>query len=224
MVMRLLKSGKSTIRRRGRRRMTASSKSKGRFVAASTRTRSQSLVFRPSQLDINSFFIFRIASCSPTFSRRPSILSTSSMNTTLGAILCARENRALTYFSPSPNHLLAIVDIETLMKLAPLSDATALASMVLPVPGGPNSSTPRVGLVRAPRAKSSGRCSGSITTSRSVFFTASSAPMLSKLTPTSSAGMTSPRTRFSNSFSVCTSFSASFCWESDSDLPEDASF
>lgn len=59
-----------------------------------------------------------------------------------------------------------------------------LASMVLPVPGGPKSSTPRVGLVSEPRAKSSGRCSGSITTSRSVFFTASSAPMLSKLTPT----------------------------------------
>mmetsp|Transcript_16656 Transcript_16656/g.41733 ORF Transcript_16656/g.41733 Transcript_16656/m.41733 type:complete len:443 (-) Transcript_16656:1378-2706(-) len=223
MVTRLLTSGRSTSRRRGRRRITASSRSNGRLVAASTSTRSHSEVFSPSQLDMNSFLILRIASCSPVLSRRPSMLSTSSTKTTLGAILCARVKRARTYFSPSPNHLLASVDMDTLIKLAPLSEATALASMVLPVPGGPKSSTPRVGLVSDPRAKSSGRCSGSITTSRSVFFTASSAPMLSKLTPTSSAGMTSPSTRFSNSLSVCTSFRDTLCLGSPAALPGAAS-
>ena len=38
-----------------------------------------------------------------------------------------------------------MVDIETLIKLAPASVATAFASIVLPVPGGPNSSTPLQG-------------------------------------------------------------------------------
>lgn len=38
-----------------------------------------------------------------------------------------------------------IVDMEMLMKFAPASVATAFASMVLPVPGGPNSSKPLQG-------------------------------------------------------------------------------
>ena len=61
---------------RGSLRMTASSRSKGLFVAASTRTRSVSFVRKPSQFTINSFFIFRMASCSPGFSLRPNMLST----------------------------------------------------------------------------------------------------------------------------------------------------
>lgn len=130
--------------------------------------------------------------------------------------------------SPAPH----IADMLTLMKWAPLSEATALASIVLPVPGGPKSSrpargwavqrgvgpaartagcldsprrsallesgsargweggwrhdptsvatvvagdgccqalcrgSPLVGLVRAPRMNSSGRCSGRMTTCR----------------------------------------------------------
>lgn len=56
-----------------------------------------------------------------------------------------------TYFSPSPNHLLASADMEMFRKLAPDSAATARASIVLPVPGGPKSRTPcshmTVGLV-----------------------------------------------------------------------------
>jgi hypothetical protein len=35
-----------------------------------------------------------------------------------------------------------ILDMDTLMKLAPASVATAFASMVFPVPGGPNSRIP----------------------------------------------------------------------------------
>lgn len=38
-----------------------------------------------------------------------------------------------------------MLDSETLMKFAPASVATALASIVLPVPGGPKSSTPFAG-------------------------------------------------------------------------------
>lgn len=68
---------------------------------------------------------------------RPSMESTSSMKTTAGAVLLARLNTARMYFSPSPNHLLATLDMDTLIKFAPASVATAFASMVLPVPGGP---------------------------------------------------------------------------------------
>jgi hypothetical protein len=35
-----------------------------------------------------------------------------------------------------------MVDIDTLIKFAPVSVATAFASIVLPVPGGPKSSIP----------------------------------------------------------------------------------
>ena len=45
-------------------------------------------------------------------------------------------------------HLLVMADMLTLMKCAPLSEATALASIVLPVPGGPNSSRPAGGARR----------------------------------------------------------------------------
>jgi len=56
--------------------MTASSRSKGLLVAASTRTLSVSFVRKPSQFTMNSFFIFRMASCSPGFSLLPNMLST----------------------------------------------------------------------------------------------------------------------------------------------------
>ena len=54
----------------------------------------------------------------------------------------ASVKTARMYRSPSPNHLDATELMETLRKLAPASVATALASMVLPVPGGPNSKIP----------------------------------------------------------------------------------
>ena len=42
----------------------------------------------------------------------------------------------------------AIVDIDIFMKLAPASVATALANIVLPVPGGPNNRSPLHGCRR----------------------------------------------------------------------------
>mmetsp|Transcript_18672 Transcript_18672/g.40125 ORF Transcript_18672/g.40125 Transcript_18672/m.40125 type:complete len:309 (-) Transcript_18672:3809-4735(-) len=196
--------------RRGMRLITASSRSMGRLVAPSTSTRSFWRVRRPSQQLMNSFLILRMASCSLCLSLLPSSESTSSRKMTVGAILCAIENSARTCFSPSPNHLDARLDMEQYMKFAPDSEATAFASIVLPVPGGPNSSTPLVGLARLPRMKSSGRFMGSITSSCSVSFTLSRAPMSSKLTPTSSGGTTSDISRFSNSLSSGTSFREGF--------------
>ena len=43
---------------------------------------------------------------------------TSSINITLGAILLAKVNTALTYFSASPNHFDVTIDIEILIKFA----------------------------------------------------------------------------------------------------------
>lgn len=66
-----------------------------------------------------SVLIFRIPSCSCWLFRRLSMESTSSTNMTQGVSLWATANSALTYFSASPNHLLAMLDTLTLMKLAP---------------------------------------------------------------------------------------------------------
>ena len=51
---------------------------------------------------------------------------------------------SLTSFSDSPRYLEVSVEEETLKKVVPHSVATALASSVLPVPGGPTISTPYI--------------------------------------------------------------------------------
>ncbi|PKI56896.1 hypothetical protein CRG98_022725 [Punica granatum] len=105
-----------------------------------------------------------MASCSPTLVLCPSMLSTSSTKIIVGETFAARVNRARTFFSSSPNHLEVMVDMDTLMKLAPASLAMALASIVFPVPGGPNSRIPLQGFKRPPRNRS-GLRRGSITSS-----------------------------------------------------------
>lgn len=52
------------------------------------------------------------------------------------------SNRTRTSFSDSPLHLEVRVEEEILKNVVPHSVATALASMVLPVPGGPTINTP----------------------------------------------------------------------------------
>lgn len=86
------------------------------------------------------------------------------------------------------------------MKLAPASFAIAFASMVFPVPGGPNRRMPRHGF-RSPPLNRSGLRRGSITSSCSDSFISSKAPMSANVTPISFAGITSGRIRFSNSLS-----------------------
>ncbi len=72
---------------------------------------------------------------------------------------------SLTSFSDSPLYLEVSVEEDTLKKVVPHSVATALASMVLPVPGGPTMRTPLHGL-RMP-LKKSGIHMGSTTASSS---------------------------------------------------------
>ncbi|EAT48673.1 AAEL000367-PA [Aedes aegypti] len=159
----VLKSGRVTYTLFGNRRRAASSSSCGRFVAAITTILSDSeFAGRPSNWTRNSVFKRRVASCSPLL-RSESNESTSSMKIIDGCISLATANKALTSFSPSPTYLLVKVAADMLKKVAEHSVATALASSVLPLPGGPKSSKPLAG-VRKP-VKSSGRTDGSITIS-----------------------------------------------------------
>ena len=68
------------------------------------------------------------------------------MNTVDGARARAISKRMRTMRSDSPRYLDASVDTLMLKKVVPHSVATARASSVLPVPGGPKSSTPFHGL------------------------------------------------------------------------------
>lgn len=64
------------------------------------------------------------------------------MKIMVGCSLRASENTARTSLLESPYHFSVSVEMCRLMKDAPLSRATAFASIVLPQPGGPYSKTP----------------------------------------------------------------------------------
>src|SRR5216683_7015566 len=85
---------------------------------------------------INSAFIIAVASWSLLLrSRRNEPIS--SMKMILGCVFRARLNSPATSLFDSPNHLFVNTDAVMLMKVAPDSFARALASIVLPHPGGP---------------------------------------------------------------------------------------
>lgn len=99
--------GKSTSRRRGSRRKTASSRSNGRLVAPITITLSSLEDLNPSISCMNSVNTPRCENPlarSREDIRAPKRASISSKNTTHGAILRARVKTALTSFSPSPTY------------------------------------------------------------------------------------------------------------------------
>lgn len=73
--------------------------------------------------------------------------SISSKNITLGYRWAARENKALTVFSPSPTYFDVNVDAFTEKKVALPSLAIAFPIIVLPVPGGPNNNKPLPGAI-----------------------------------------------------------------------------
>mmetsp|Transcript_46420 Transcript_46420/g.104849 ORF Transcript_46420/g.104849 Transcript_46420/m.104849 type:complete len:204 (+) Transcript_46420:818-1429(+) len=158
---RVARSGKSTRMRRGSRRRTASSRSKGRLVEAMTTTRSL-VVRRPSHSCISVVFTDVRVPCEDSSppSRLLRIESTSSMYTTQGARRRARVKTARAFFSDSPSHLFSMDEASTLKKVAPPSVATALASMVLPVPGGPKSKTPLTASAAMPSLYRCGYLSG----------------------------------------------------------------
>jgi hypothetical protein len=68
--------------------------------------------------------------------------SSSSINTIHGAFFLAYSKRSLTRDAPTPTYISINSEAEILKKGTPASPATAFASKVLPVPGGPLSKTP----------------------------------------------------------------------------------
>eukprot|EP00982_Pelagococcus_subviridis_P003216 24566-Pelagococcus_subviridis.AAC.1 len=136
------RDGSDTMTRFSRRLSIAGSRSHGRFVAARTKTSSSDLA-RPSIWIRSSVLSRRDASWSPPPlappppSRADITASSSSMNTVLGAWCRASSKSTRTSFSLSPRHLLTMDDAAMLKNVVPHSVATAFASIVFPVPGGP---------------------------------------------------------------------------------------
>ncbi len=110
--------------------------------------------------------------------------SSSSMKTMQGARSWACWNMSRTLAAPTPTNISTKSEPERLKKGTPASPAMALASSVLPVPGGPTNSTP-LG-IRPPSTRYFSGVLRNSTTSRSSS-TASSIPATSlKVTPMSS--------------------------------------
>ena len=91
----------------------------------------------------------------PSDLRADSMESISSTKMTAGCMQPATANRARTIFSPCPIHLLVREEALMLKKVALMLLAMALPIRVLPVPGGPNRSSPLAGAL-APYTKHAG--------------------------------------------------------------------
>ena len=85
---------------------------------------------------MNSAFIIPVISWSFLLRSRRNE-SISSMKTILGCVFRARLNNPATNLFDSPKYLSSKTEAAMLMKVAPDSFARALASIVLPQPGGP---------------------------------------------------------------------------------------
>ena len=139
------KSGRSTITRRSKRpgRRRALSKTSGRFVAA--RIMIPLDVSNPSISASKAFNVCSRSSFPPPcipLSRLLPIASISSIKIIHGAICCACLNKSRTLDAPTPTNICTKSDPESEKNGTPASPATALASNVLPVPGGPTSNAP----------------------------------------------------------------------------------
>ena len=145
MATRPSRSGSSTGMRRSKRpgRVRAGSRISGRLVAA--RSMTPLLPSKPS-ISLSSWFKVCSRSSLPPKpapdSRRLPMVSISSMKTMQGAFSLACLNRSRTLAAPMPTNIStnSLPEMEKKGTLA--SPATALASRVFPVPGGPTSRTP----------------------------------------------------------------------------------
>mmetsp|Transcript_11229 Transcript_11229/g.30235 ORF Transcript_11229/g.30235 Transcript_11229/m.30235 type:complete len:296 (-) Transcript_11229:868-1755(-) len=194
-------------------RVNARSSTSARLVAA--RTITPELPSNPS-ISVKSWF----SVCSrssfppdilPPDPRERPTASISSMNAMHGACFLAWRNRSRTRDAPTPTNISTNSDPDTDTNGTPASPATARASSVLPVPGGPSSKTPRG--MRAPsavkrpasRKNSTTSCSSTIAeptpaTSRNVTFVAGSSATRALLFPNSSGLM--PPAPIPDSFAI----------------------
>mmetsp|Transcript_4678 Transcript_4678/g.11764 ORF Transcript_4678/g.11764 Transcript_4678/m.11764 type:complete len:248 (-) Transcript_4678:617-1360(-) len=144
-----LTSGKSTGTRRSNRpgRRSAESRMSARLVAASTMT--PELPSKPSisvriWLSVCSRSSFPPPPMPPPWppARAPPIASISSMKTMHGAFFFACPKRSRTRLAPTPTNISTNSEPEADTNGTPASPATARASRVLPVPGGPSMRAP----------------------------------------------------------------------------------
>ena len=132
----------ATLRSKRPGRRIAGSRISTRLVAAITIM--PSLTPKPSISTSNWFRVCSLSSCPPPIPvpRRLATASISSINTIQGALCFASSNRSRTREAPTPTNISTKSDPEMLKNGTPASPATALASKVLPVPGGPSNRTP----------------------------------------------------------------------------------
>ncbi|CAI8233485.1 MAG: Uncharacterised protein [Prochlorococcus marinus str. MIT 9313] len=139
-----LMSGASTLTCLSKRpgRISAESSTSGRFVAAI-----MMIPLLPSNPSISVNSWFRVCSRSsfpppiPAPRCRPTA-SISSIKIRQGVFSFARLNKSRTRLAPTPTNISTNSEPESEKKGTPASPAIALASSVLPVPGGPTSRTP----------------------------------------------------------------------------------
>ena len=137
-------SGLPTITLRSNRpgRRIARSRISTRFVAAITII--PSFTPNPSISTSNWFNVCSLSSCPPPIPV-PRLLATasiSSMKIIHGAFFLASSKRSRTRDAPTPTNISTKSEPEIVKNGTFASPATALASRVLPVPGGPTRSTP----------------------------------------------------------------------------------
>ena len=142
MASRSSSSGKFTCTLRSKRpgRSRAGSRMSSRLVAASTITPAS-----PSMPSISVSSWLSVWSCSllkPSLLRLAPTASISSMKTTQGAFSLASLKSSRTRLAPTPTNFSTNSEPEREKKGTWASPATARASMVLPVPGGPTSRAP----------------------------------------------------------------------------------
>ena len=180
-----LRSGLSTMIRRSKRpgRNSALSRISGRLVAP--RIRIPLELSKPSISDSSWFSVCSLSSLPPPYleSRLRPMASISSINTIQGAFLVASLNRSRTRLAPTPTYNSIKSEPVREKNGTCASPATALASKVLPVPGGPTNRAP-LGSFAPILEYFWGLCRKSTTSTRDSFASSSPATSL-KVTPVS---------------------------------------
>mmetsp|Transcript_11410 Transcript_11410/g.38915 ORF Transcript_11410/g.38915 Transcript_11410/m.38915 type:complete len:254 (+) Transcript_11410:392-1153(+) len=186
MARRPSRSGRSTGTRRSKRpgRRSAGSSTSGRLVAAMTTT---PVSFWKPSISVRIWLSVCSRSSLPPNWPRPEparcrpMASISSMKMMHGAFFFASEKTLRTREAPTPTNISTNSEPDAEMKGVPASPATARASSVLPVPGGPSMMTPR-GILAPTLANLAGFLRNS-TTSVSSSLEASQPATSSKTTP-----------------------------------------
>mmetsp|Transcript_16314 Transcript_16314/g.38853 ORF Transcript_16314/g.38853 Transcript_16314/m.38853 type:complete len:257 (+) Transcript_16314:806-1576(+) len=133
--------GTTTCRSKRPGRVRALSRTSAKLVAAMTMMPWEEL--NPS-ISLSSWLSVMRMYCWSFGLRVAPMASISSMKTMHGVCFFAALNRSRTRRAPTPTYISSNSEPDAYLNGTPASPAMALASSVLPVPGGPHSSTPLV--------------------------------------------------------------------------------